>query len=105
MDQRLPARPPRRHGRDARRHRRRCLAGADAYLPEKRNGSGDVTSALFSAHLRATGDAAFALGQTAASVFELVENTHNAGVRELLLIELQEAYVAPRRTFAVAKVR
>jgi pyridoxine kinase len=75
------------------------------YLPEKRNGSGDVTSALFSAHLRATGDAAFALGQTAASVFELVENTHNAGVRELLLIESQEAYVAPRRTFAVAKVR
>jgi pyridoxine kinase len=75
------------------------------YLPEKRNGSGDVTSALFSAHLRTTGDAAFALERTAASVFELVENTHNAGVRELLLVESQDAYVAPRHTFAVEKVR
>ncbi len=75
------------------------------YLPVKRNGSGDVTSALFSAHLRATGDPAFALERTAASVFELVENTHNAGVRELLLVESQEAYVAPRHTFAVEKVR
>ncbi len=75
------------------------------YLPEKRNGSGDVTSALFSAHLRTTGDAAFALERTAASVFELVENTHNAGVRELLLVESQDAYVAPRHAFAVERVR
>lgn len=75
------------------------------YLPVKRNGSGDVTSALFSAHLRTTGDAAFALERTAASVFELVENTHNAGVRELLLVESQDAYVAPRHAFAVERVR
>ena len=75
------------------------------YLPVKRNGSGDVTSALFSTHFRATGDAAFALERTAASVFELVENTHNAGVRELLLVESQEAYVAPQRAFAVERVR
>ena len=47
-------------------------------LPFKANGSGDVTAALFSAQLRGSGDAASALGRTAASVFELlaVSYTH-----------------------------
>lgn len=74
-------------------------------LPFKANGSGDVTAALFSAQLRETGDAAAALGRTAASVYELLENTLNAGSRELQLIESQEAYVAPKHHFEVTRVR
>lgn len=74
-------------------------------LPFKANGSGDVTAALFSAQLRESGDAASALGRTAASVFELLENTLHSGERELQLIESQEAYVAPTHDFEVAQLR
>ncbi len=74
-------------------------------LPFKANGSGDVTAALFSAQLRGSGDAAEALGHTAASVFELLENTLNSGDRELRLVESQEAYVSPKYSFAVTQVR
>ncbi len=74
-------------------------------LPFKANGSGDVTAALFSAQLRGSGDAASALGRTAASVFELLENTLNSGERELQLIESQEAYVSPKHSFEVTQLR
>lgn len=74
------------------------------HLDFKANGSGDVTAALFSTHLTATGDPEFALGQTAASVFELLENTFNSGKRELQLIESQEAYVNPKHRFTVTRV-
>src|SRR5690606_9976168 len=74
-------------------------------LPFKANGSGDVTAALFSSQFRESGDAADALGKTAASVFELLETTLNSGSRELQLIESQEAYIAPRHKFSVTQVR
>jgi pyridoxine kinase len=74
-------------------------------LPFKANGSGDVTAALFSAQYRGSGDAATALGNTAASVFELLENTLRSGQRELQLIESQDAYVTPKHSFEVTKVR
>lgn len=75
------------------------------HLPTKYNGSGDVTAALFASALVETGSAAEALGRTAASVFELVENTYEAGTRELQLIESQEAYVNPEHHFEVKQVR
>lgn len=76
-------------------------------LPFKANGSGDVTAALFSSHFYATddGNAAVALERTAASVFELLENTLNAKSAELLLIESQEAYVHPTHSFSATKLR
>lgn len=74
-------------------------------LPFKRNGSGDVASALFSSHFSASGDAPSALGRTAASVYELLANTYAAETLELQLVESQEAYVAPGRTFEVRRVR
>lgn len=74
-------------------------------LPFKRNGSGDVASALFSSHFRASGDAASALAKTAASVYELLVDTYEAGSKELLLVESQESYVAPRHTFEARQVR
>lgn len=74
------------------------------HLPFKANGSGDVTAALFAAQLRASGDAASALSRTAASVFELLENTLNSGDRELQLVASQEAYVNPRYTFTARRI-
>jgi pyridoxine kinase len=73
-------------------------------LPLKANGSGDVTSALFTAHLLAT-DAPTALGRTAASVFALLEATQRSGERELRLVEAQEVFVDPPRHFDVKRIR
>lgn len=74
------------------------------HLPIKANGSGDVTAALFASQLRASGNAAEALGRTAASMFELLENTLASGQRELQLIESQEAYVNPKHSFPVRQL-
>jgi pyridoxine kinase len=73
-------------------------------LPLKANGSGDVTSALFTAHLLAT-DAPTALGRTAASVFALLEATLRSGERELRLVQAQEAFVDPPTSFEVDRIR
>ncbi|MFI8594315.1 pyridoxal kinase PdxY [Microbacterium sp. NPDC078428] len=74
-------------------------------IPMKANGSGDVTAALFTAHLTRTGDAADALARTTSSVFDLLERTHDSGARELALVESQESYASPRMQFAVTRVR
>ena len=75
------------------------------HIPMKANGSGDVTAALFTAHFRETGDAADALAKTTSSVFDLLQNTYDAGTRELQLVESQEAYAHPRMQFEVTQVR
>ena len=74
-------------------------------IPMKANGSGDVTAALFTAHLRRSGDAPDALARTASSVFDLLSLTHEAGRRELALIQAQEFYAHPRMQFEVGRVR
>ena len=74
-------------------------------IPMKANGSGDVTAALFTAHYRATGDAADALARTVSSVFDLLILTHESGQRELQLVEAQEFYAHPRLQFPVTRVR
>ena len=74
-------------------------------LPGVFGGTGDVTAALFTAHLRSTGDAATALARTASSVHDLVELTVASGDRELRLVEAQERYVHPRLQFPVERVR
>jgi pyridoxine kinase len=74
-------------------------------LPMKANGSGDVTAALFTAHLLSTGSAATALGRTASSVFDLLENTLGSGERELQLVQSQEGIAHPRMQFEVTQVR
>ncbi len=81
------------------------LASADAARAMKANGSGDVTAALFTAHYRASGDAAAALAKTVSSVWDLLQLTHESGQRELQLVEAQEFYAHPRLQFAVTRVR
>ena len=74
------------------------------YLPTKRNGSGDVTAALFSGHLLDTGDIEVALARTASAVFDLLETTFQAGATELLLIEAQDYFAQPRMQFEVSEI-
>ena len=64
-------------------------------LPMKANGSGDVTAALFTAHLHETGSIADALGRTVSSVFDLLQTTLDSGERELQLVESQETFAHP----------
>lgn len=75
------------------------------HLPFKANGSGDVTSALFTAHYRETGSAATALERTASSVFDLLQATIDSGERELRIVQAQDAFANPRMQFTARQVR
>ncbi|MCA1783717.1 MAG: pyridoxal kinase PdxY [Intrasporangiaceae bacterium] len=75
------------------------------YLPLKANGSGDVTAALFTAHLLDTGDAGIALARTVSSIFDLLQTTLDSGRRELQLVQSQEAIAHPRMQFEVTRLR
>jgi len=74
-------------------------------LPMKANGSGDITAALFTAHLHTTGSIADALARTASSVFAVLKETLDSGERELRLVQAQEAIAAPACEFEVTQVR
>jgi pyridoxine kinase len=74
-------------------------------LPIKANGSGDLTAALFTAHLRTTGSPAEALGRTASSVVGVLRATIDSGERELQIVLGQESIAAPACEFAVEQVR
>lgn len=74
-------------------------------LPMKANGSGDVTAALFTAHYVEISSARLALERTVSSVFDLLRVTHEAGARELQLIEAQEYYAHPTMQFSASRVR
>ena len=77
---------------------------ATPFLPFKRNGSGDVTAALFTGHYVETHDAKLALKRTASSVFDLLQNTYEADSQELLLIESQDAFAHPQLQFQVEEL-
>jgi pyridoxine kinase len=68
------------------------------------NGAGDAIAALFLAHWLDTRSAPEALQRAAASVHGLLARTEAAGSREILLVDAQEEFVTPSRTFEVAEV-
>ena len=74
-------------------------------LPIKANGSGDLTAALFTAHLRSTGSPAEALGLTASSVIGVLQATIDSGEKELQIVLGQHAIASPADEFAVEQVR
>jgi pyridoxine kinase len=74
-------------------------------LPMKANGSGDITAALFTAHLHETGSAATALERTASSVFAVLKETLDSGERELRLVAAQDAIASPAGEFTAEQVR
>ncbi|MGC5028460.1 pyridoxal kinase PdxY [Micromonospora sp. DT229] len=74
-------------------------------LPIYPNGGGDVTAALYLAHLRTSGSPAIALERTTASIFAVLEATMAAGTRELQLIAAQEAIAHPPNRFPARRLR
>ena len=74
-------------------------------LPMKANGSGDLTAALYTAHLRTTGSPAEALARTASSVYAVLRATLESGERELRLVAAQDAIASPACEFEVRQVR
>ena len=68
------------------------------------NGAGDAIAALFLARWLQTRSVADALSRAASSVFGLLARTEAARSREILLVDAQEEFVAPSRTFAVTEV-
>jgi pyridoxine kinase len=88
-----------------------AVTGAGAWLvttprlPMKANGSGDITAALFTAHLDGTGSPADALARTASTVYAVLRETLDSGERELRLVAAQDAIASPACEFAVEQVR
>ena len=82
----------------------RAFIVATPFLPFKRNGSGDVTAALFTGHYVETHDAKLALKRTASSVYDLLHNTYEADSQELQLIESQDVFANPQLQFHVEEL-
>jgi pyridoxine kinase len=74
-------------------------------LPLKANGSGDLTAALFTAHLHSTGSPEQAVARTVSSVFAVLKQTLDSGERELRLVDAQDAIAEPACEFEVRRVR
>jgi len=74
-------------------------------LPITPNGCGDVTAALYLAHLTTTGSPARALSLTTATVFAVLERTLAAGTREIQLVAAQDAIAEPPERFPVRQLR
>ncbi len=68
-------------------------------LPLEVNGAGDLTAALFLAHLLGTGSAREALERTASSVHGVLAATAEAGSREIRLVAAQEQIAHPPMQF------
>jgi pyridoxine kinase len=68
------------------------------------NGAGDAIAALFLAHWLDTRSAAQALSRAASSVWGLLARTEQARSREILLVDAQEEFVSPTRSFEVDEV-
>ena len=74
-------------------------------LPISPNGCGDVTAALYLAHLSETGSPATAVERTTSSVFAILEATLAAGTREIQLVAAQDAIAAPPERFVARRLR
>ncbi|TWJ22281.1 Pyridoxal kinase [Micromonospora endolithica] len=74
-------------------------------LPISPNGGGDVTAALYLAHLATSGSPATALERTTTSIFAVLEATLAAGTREIQLIAAQDVIADPPARFAARRLR
>ena len=68
-------------------------------------GSGDLTAAMFLAHLLRSGSAAVAVGATADVVYSVLKQTADSGQAELQLVAAQDEIVSPTYHFDVTQVR
>ena len=68
-------------------------------------GAGDLTAAVFLAHLLRTDDVPTALASTAAAVFGVLRVTVESGRTELALVQAQDELVHPSRQFTATRLR
>lgn len=74
-------------------------------LPITPNGGGDVTAAVYLAHLLGSGSTATALERTANTMFAILERTLESGRRELELVGSQEDIAHPPARFEAVRLR
>lgn len=74
-------------------------------LPISPNGGGDITAALYLAHLWTTGSPAMALERTIGTVFAVLEATLAAGTREIQLVAAQGVIAQPPASFTARRLR
>ncbi len=74
-------------------------------LPINPPGAGDLTAAVFLAHLLEGEPLDVVLARTTAAVFAVVSATAEAGERELRIIQSQDELAAPTRSFEVERLR
>jgi len=67
-------------------------------------GSGDLTSAMFLAHLLQGDTLDAALAATASIVYSILKTTDDLGMLELALVQAQDAVVAPPHTFTAHRI-
>ena len=68
-------------------------------------GAGDITAALFLAHLLTTGSTADAVARTAAIVYAVLKATIDSGEAELQLVRAQDQIADPDQVFDVVRLR
>ena len=73
-------------------------------LPISPNGGGDLTAAVFLAHLLDGRPVDDALARTTSAVFAVVAATHEAGDRELRIVQTQDRIADPRLEFPAEQV-
>jgi pyridoxine kinase len=73
-------------------------------LPVMLNGCGDVTAAVFLAHLLRGAGLADALASTAAAIFAVIDTTVRLGRYELALVAAQDELVSPSRRFQARRL-
>ena len=74
-------------------------------LPLSPNGCGDVTAAVFLAHLLTSGSAETALQRVTSTAYAILERTLAAGTREIALVAAQDEIAAPPERFAPVRLR
>ena len=74
-------------------------------LPISPNGCGDVTAAVFLAHLLTTGSPQLALERVTSTAFGVLEATLAAGTREIQLVAAQDVIADPPARFAATRLR
>jgi pyridoxine kinase len=74
------------------------------HLPITPNGGGDVTAAVYLAHLLGSGSTPAALERTANTMYAILERTLESGRRELELVASQEDIARPPARFEVTRL-
>ncbi len=75
------------------------------HIPITLNGTGDLTSALFTHFYLKYNNIENALEETVSRVYSIIDETHLAGSRELVLVKAQDYLINPKQFFKAKKIK